>query len=94
MNKQNDFLAILKFQPNISLEALANAGITPDNTGMKSKEEYKEMPKVVEAFSENGNFNEKAFDSFYDQSLILYNKYANDVQAQKFAKEYNYDPWD
>lgn len=94
MEKQNDWLAILSFQPDLSLDDLVSAGISTENTGMKSKEAYKEIPKVVEMFSKDGKFDEAAFDSFYDQSLILYNNFANNETELKIAKEYDYDPWD
>ena len=78
----------------MSLDDFVTAGITTNNTELKSKDEYKEIPKVVEKFSKDGKFDEVAFNNFYDQSLILYNNLANRETETKFAKEYDYDPWD
>ena len=78
-NKKNDFLATLVKNPDLTLTDLKTAGITPDNTALLSKEEYKGITGVQEAFKgDDGKFDEKKFNTFYDNARILYSNYAND----------------
>lgn len=94
MNKKYDFFATSLYQPDLTTDDLYNLGITPANTEMKSKEEYKKIPKVIEHFTENGIFNEEEFNNQYNNSLLIYDDYANKEFQKKVINEFQYDPTD
>ena len=95
MEKTNDLFATLLYQPNLSLEDLNSLNITPDNTGLKSKDDYKNIKAVQEFFTNNeGNFDEKAYSNFYDSVLGVYNDYIDKKLTEKIANNYTYDPFD
>ena len=82
-NKKNDFLATLVKNPDLTLADLKIAGITPDNTALLSKEEYKGIAGVQEAFKgDDGRFDEKKYNIFYDNARILYSNYAKTEYSQ------------
>lgn len=93
-NKKNDWFASLLYQPDYSLEQFKDIGITPENTSFRSRDEYKNIEAVREAFTKDDKFDEKAFNSFYDSALLLYNDYANKIVENKIASSYEYDPWE
>lgn len=95
-NKKNDFLATLVKNPDLTLTDLKTAGITPDNTALLSKEEYKSITGVQEAFKgDDGKFDEKKFNTFYDNARILYSNYANDEFLENLPSKLTYseDEW-
>lgn len=82
LTKPNDWLAILKKNPDMNLADLKRNGITADNSSMLAKDDYKKMDAVRKAFSnDKGEFDENQFNAFYDGALALYNQYANDEQT-------------
>ena len=90
-NKKNDFLATLVKNPDLTLTDLKTAGITPDNTALLSKEEYKGIAGVQEAFKgDDGKFDEKKFNTFYDNARILYSNYANDEFLENLPPKLTY----
>ena len=93
-NKKNDWFASLLYQPDYSLEQFKDIGVTPENTGFRSRDEYKNMKAVQEAFTKDDKFDEKAFNSFYDSALLLYNDYANKMTEGRIASSFEYDPWE
>ena len=83
-NKQNDFIAAHLHQPDASLEDLYAHGITPENTGIKERDEYKKIEMIKEKFSDKeGKFDEKLFDTFYDNMLLIFNEYQNRDFSEK-----------
>lgn len=94
-NKKNDWFATLLFQPNMTLQDFANNDITPDNTSINTREYYKNIPQVIEAFkNEKGQFDETKFDTFYQSALSVYNDYANSKFENKLLETFEYDPFD
>lgn len=93
--KKNDFFASVVYQSDFSLEDFKAAGITPENSSMKSRDEYKNMKSVQELFTDEktGNFDEKTFNQAYDNVLLLYNQYADNEQLIKATETKEYDPW-
>jgi hypothetical protein len=78
MARKNDWVATMLYnQPSSFDEVIAN-GITPDNSQILSKDEYKNKEAIQEAFTENGKFNEVAFDNFYNSALSMYNQFAHE----------------
>ena len=61
-------------QPSSLDEVVAN-GITPENTGIQSKDYYKNIDAVQQTFTQNGKFDEVAFDNFYNSALKTYNEF-------------------
>ena len=83
-NKQNDFIAAVLYNQDASLEELYANGITPENTGIKERDEYKNIKAVQEAFSDKeGKFDEKSFNAFYDSALRVFNEYQNEDFTEK-----------
>ena len=57
--KKNDFFATLVKNQDLSIADLRDNGITPENSALLSKNDYKSMPQVQEAFKDdNGKFDE------------------------------------
>ena len=96
MSKKYDWFAASLFQPDLSLDDFFDIGVTPDNSEMKSKDAYKSLPDVVNKFTNTntGEFDEKAFNSFYDTALNRYNKYSKNEFDKKIVENYKYDPFD
>lgn len=93
MIKNNDWFATLLFNPDKDINNLKVAGITPENTGLKDREAYINIPEVKEVFkTQDGQFDSKAFNQYYDSALKIYNKFvADDVNEHLFA-DYVYSP--
>lgn len=94
--KKNDFLATLVKNPDITIADLKANDITPSNTSLLSKEEYKNMPAVIEAFKDDeGKFDEKKFNTVYDNARIFYSNYANDELFENVMQNLTYgqDEW-
>lgn len=90
--KKHDWFAANLFQPELSIDDFYNAGLTPDNTSIKSRDDYKAIPEVIDAFTKDGKFNEEAYNSFYDAALLTYNQYSKKEFEKKVLEEYTYDP--
>lgn len=92
INQKNDWFAVVMKNPEISdLQQLADYNITPENTGMDTKENYKQLPGVIQAFTENGKFNETKFDNAYKSALDLYNVYTESDFEQNLLESFEYD---
>ena len=94
MPKQHDWFATRLFQPDYTLGDFFVHGITPDNSDLKAKDDYRNVPEVIEAFTEHGQFNEKKFNEFYDTTLSLYNTYDNEEFEKRFIESYEHDPYE
>lgn len=80
---QNDLLATLLYNPELSIATFKDAGITADNTSFLSKDSYKNVPEIQQAFAkEDGSFDEEKFNNFYDSAKQVYN-----VMDQEFTEE-------
>lgn len=93
-NKQNDWFATLVFQPELGMNDLAVNNITPDNTGLLTKEEYKEMPEVASLFTKDDEFDENTFNKAYDSALVTYNAFTSEQFENQAIEEYIYDSGD
>lgn len=94
-NKQNDFIAAVLYNQDASLEELYANGITPENTGIKERDEYKNIKAVQEAFSDKeGKFDEKSFNAFYDSALRVFNEYQNEDFTEKAIELIETSPLD
>ena len=102
-NKNNDWVAVMmnvENNENIQLGnnpnlTLYSNGITPDNTGLKDRDYYKNIPQVQKRFSDsNGNFNETAFNQFYDSAARSYQEFAEIDYVEKMLDEVGVSPYD
>ena len=80
-------------QPSSLDEVVAN-GITPENTGIQSKDYYKNIDAVQQTFTQNGKFDEVAFDNFYNSALKTYNEFSDKDWTEKLVNEMAKDPFD
>ena len=95
MNKQYDWFATRIFQPELSLDELFDQGITPENTGFKTRDDYRNMASVRDQFrTEDGGFDEDAFNNAYNSSREMYNLYTNREYSKKLLEEFAYDPYE
>lgn len=95
MNKQYDWFATRIFQPELSLDELFDQGITPENTGFKTRDDYKNMASVRDQFrTEDGGFDEDSFNDAYNSSREMYNLYVNREYSKKLLEEFAYDPYE
>lgn len=78
----------------MSIDDLFTVGITPENSNLKDRDYYKNLPAVKQVFTENDKFDETKFNSFYDSALLAYNDYANKQSLDKVIKNYQFDPFD
>ena len=102
-NKNNDWVAVMmnvESNDNVQLGnnpnlTLYSNGITPDNTGLKDKDYYKNIPQVQKRFSDtNGEFNEIAFNQFYDSAARAYQEFAEIDYVEKMLDEVGVSPYD
>ena len=94
--KKNDFFAILVKNQDLNITDLRDNGITPENSALLSKNDYKSMPQVQEAFKDdNGKFDEKKFNIAYDNAQILYAHFAGDEFLGNVMENFTYssDAW-
>jgi len=92
-SKQNDWLATLLFQPDMTLQDFYNNNITPENTTLQSREYYKQKPKIIDAFTKDGKFEDNIFENFYQSALSMYNVYANQQFEDTLSETFSYDPF-
>lgn len=93
--QNNDWLATLMFNPDKDINNLKTAGLTPDNTKLKSKEYYLDLPEIKESFkTEAGDFDSQSFDQYYNSALRLYNNFVSDELNDKLFNDYIYSPID
>lgn len=94
MEKHNDWLASMFFQPNMSIQDLADVGVTTENSELKSRDFYKSQTAIRDSFSKDGKFDEKSFDAYYDSVLRVYNVAAEQELVGNILNQYTYDERD
>jgi hypothetical protein len=73
LEKKDWFGLYYSNQDKTYIDFLQN-GITPNDIELKSKDEYKQNEKIIQAFtSPDGKFDDNAFNTFYDKALSSYN---------------------
>lgn len=83
MEKQNDWLATIFFNPDKGTDSFRDAGLTPDNTIMYDKEHYQNIKAIQDKFTIDGQFDQDKFDKYYDSALRTYNSFINDDLINK-----------
>lgn len=94
MEKHNDWLASMFFQPEMNIQDLADMGVTTENSELKSRDHYKSISAIKDAFSENGVFNEKAYNAYYDSVERVYNAAAQQELVGNILNQRTYDERD
>lgn len=95
MAKQNDWFAANLNQPDFGLDDMFASGITPDNTILRDRDYYKDIKQVKETFTDkSGNFNEDAFNAYYDGLSRSYNTFANEDFVGKMLNTMESSPYD
>ena len=82
--------------PTASIHDLIVAGINIDNTSLQDKQTYQNDQWVQEQFKNNGQFDQIAFDTFYNNVKIQYNSLANasyDESLKKAASFHRDNPF-
>lgn len=88
--KEQDWVLNIINNPTVSVAALKESGLSPDNTSLQTAEIYKQHEKITNNplfQDENGQFNETKFDQFYETALLTYNMLSNEAFYDKIIKE-------
>lgn len=88
--KQNDWIIAGLASPDMSTSEFLIAGLNIDNTQLLTKEQYKKSSFVRDRFTENGVFNEDAFDTFYKKRASEFGR----LQSLDVKDTFMYDPFD
>lgn len=88
--KQNDWLIAGILNPEFSTKDFLVSGLTPDNTQLLTLEQYKNSSFIRDKFTENGAFNEKAFEDFYKNRVEEFGK----LQSISINDTFTYSPFD
>jgi hypothetical protein len=92
MNVENNDNIQLGSNPNLTLYS---NGITPDNTGLKDRDYYKNIPQIQNKFvDENGQFNDTAFNQFYESATKSYQEFAEIDFVELMLDEIGVSPYD
>ena len=94
--KPNDFVAAtLNSAGKLTLDDFKAYDLTPDNTGIKDENYYKNIPQIQEKFqTKNGEFDNDAYTRWYDSTLNLYNTWANDDYTDRLIQSIETSPND
>lgn len=88
--KENDWLVAGILNPEFSTSDFLISGLTPDNTQLLTQEQYKNSSFVKDKFTENGIFNEQAFEDFYKNRVEEFGK----LQSMNIDDTFIYSPFD
>ena len=76
--KENDWFLALSENPSFSFNNFESVGLTPENTGLKSKDFYRNSEYIQEKFTnEDGVFDDKAFNNVYSAAAASYQVFSN-----------------
>lgn len=88
--KQNDWIIAGLTNPEFTTSEFLISGLNTDNTQLLTEDQYKKSAFVRDHFSENGVFNEDAFDVFYKQRASEFGK----LQSMDVKDTFLYSPFD
>jgi hypothetical protein len=93
IQKPNDIFIASVFNPESGLEDLVKSGITPDNTGFLSLDEYKKTKFAQDTFKDDkGNFNEDAFNKAYVVAANNFQELTDADFYKNLEKNIEYSP--
>lgn len=89
MTRNYDWFDLIYSNPDKQLDDFALAGVSDKNTVLKDASFYKDKPQVQETFTdpETNQFNEQAFQEFYDSTARLFNNYIQSDLDKKALTE-------
>ena len=94
IDKPYDLFVATINNPNATTYDLMSNNMNPENTSLYSKEEYKSSKYIQDSFkTEDGKFDDLAFDNFYKTASNHYNLMTN----EKYLEDINqieYSPFD
>lgn len=94
-NKPNDYFAASLNRPDLGLDQLFAVGLTPENTGLKDREYYKNIKQVQDKFTDStGQFNEQAYNNYYEALQRSYNEFANTDFVNNWLNNIESSPYD
>lgn len=90
--KENDWIVTKLNNPDFTPAQLDAAGVTPENTGLLTADQYKKSPVIQEAFKnkETGKFDEAQFNTFYNRQAKDYNIFATKQYQDTLESDYKY----
>lgn len=88
--KQNDWLVAGLNNPDYSISDFFISGLNIDNTQLLSEDQYKTSSFIRDQFTENGVFNEDAFNKFYKKKAQEFGRLSEMDTEDNFL----YDPFD
>lgn len=90
MMKENDWIVAGLTNPDYSTSDFLISGVNLDNTQMMSPDYYKKSPLIKEQFSQNGVFDEQAFDTYYKKRATEF----ENLQTMDVQDNFLYSPFD
>ena len=90
---KTDWIDLVIHNSDKGFTDFALAGVTEKNLTLKNEDFYKAIPEIKDRFTDqNGNFNNDAFNKFYDGMAKMYNDYIDkDAALQAYASDYSID---
>ena len=89
----NDWFAARMLNPDIGPTGLLANNITPENSGIRDADFYKNMPKVVKMFTDdNGKFDNDSFMEFHQKVLDEYKILSGINTLDVIMSEYERNP--
>ena len=88
--KEFDYFATRLLNPDKGVDALIVENINPTTASLETRDTYKNTKRVQEMFTDDhGNFDNVAYNKFYDQVLIEYS-YLSAVNTENYILD-NYE---
>ena len=86
--KEYDLFANRLSNPQASIDNLIASGLSVDNTSLQDKSIYENNEEVRKQFhNQYGEFDQASFDSFYNNTKIIYNYLAETKQEEAIKKQ-------
>lgn len=94
-NVANDWIAVNLHMPEASQVELIDNGITTENTTLQNAEFYKSTKAVKDMFTnpDNGTFDDKAYQKYYDYMAYNYNNFSDKDFTEKAINDVAYHPY-
>lgn len=91
--KENDIVLNMMANPEFGIQDFEAVGLTADNTGLRTEDEYLKSAKITENDlfkDESGNFDKEKFHNFYVGAGYFYNKLAQDDYSKNVLEDAQY----
>ena len=96
MSSKNDWFAANLNRPDLGMDDMIKAGITPDNTTLHDSDYYKNIAQVKDAFTDEktGKFKDEEYNAFYETILRTYNTFTNADYLDHWLESLESSPYD